>query len=573
MSSLSVTNTFTPSTVAASSQVNANFADVVNYINDRNTANQKWDSLAVLGNAVIDGTLSVSGKSVYPNEIINVKAYGATGNGTTDDTTTIQAALDAVPANGGIVYFPNGTYKVSSVLTVSKPCTRLLGPGRRQRIATLAPSIINYTGTGNVINVTGNQGFVCEYLHFDYPAQSGTVINVSNVASGFIRNCHFVGTSKNGKAIDINDGSGWTFKDVDIEYFDIGIDLQQNNGDTLIENTAVSLCNTGTRIGYTASTTGVTMIGLDYELNGIGIDIFNANSVHIFGSYFEQDTAGTYLLKCTGTGGATPQNVSLTSSYSTGGGIANYAVYLGRVKNFRISDILTTNYVSGLINNAHTDVTLVSIERCDNISPVATQINDFTGVVFFNKSARVGIGPADPSTLLHLKTNGGDLPRISLEATGTRKWVVGPDTSPDEWFVNDSTAGTIPLRIAGSTGLLTTLPTYSNTTATAANVAVDASGTLKRSTSSLRYKDNIRDFTKGLDVVKSLNPILFKEKDVVGGRDFAGLLAEDIHSSGLTEFVEYDKEGRPDALFYSNMVVLLINAIKELNEKIENISQ
>ncbi len=573
MSSLSVTNTFTPSTVAASSQVNANFSDIVNYVNDRNTANQKWDSLAVLGNAVIDGTLSVSGKSVYPNEIINVKAYGATGNGTTDDTTNIQAALDAVSSSGGIVYFPNGTYKVSSVLTVSKPCTRLLGPGRRQRIATLAPSIINYTGTGNVLNVTGAQGFVCEYLHFNYPAQSGTVINVSNVASGFIRNCHFVGLSKNGKAIDINDGSGWTFKDVDIEYFDIGIDLQQNNGDTLIENTAVSLCNTGTRIGYTAGTTGVTMIGLDYEMNGIGIDIFNGNSIHIWGSYFEQDIAGSYLLKCTGTVGNTPNNVSLVASYSTGGAVSNYAVYLGRVKNFHIADVTTLNYVSGLINNAHTDVSFVSIDRCDNIIPVATQINDFTGVIHFNKSGRVGVGPADPSTLLHMKTNGSDLPRITLETTGTRTWLVGTDTSPDEFFFKDSTAGTTPLRIAGSSGILKTLPTYNNTTGSTANVVIDSSGALYRESSSLRYKENIRPYLKSVEIVKQLKPILFNEKGKKSDKDFAGLLAEDLDTIGLNEFVEYNKDGQPDAISYSKIVVLLINAIKELNSKIEDIKK
>ncbi|RNL73903.1 hypothetical protein EBF04_29655 [Streptomyces sp. I6] len=48
----------------------------------------------------------------------NVMDYGATGNGSTDDTTAIQTAINAVPASGGTVVFPAGTYKISSALVV-----------------------------------------------------------------------------------------------------------------------------------------------------------------------------------------------------------------------------------------------------------------------------------------------------------------------------------------------------------------------------------------------------------------------------------------------------------------------
>ena len=61
--------------------------------------------------------------------VINVKDYGATGDGTTDDKADIQAAIDAVPTNGGRVYFPAGTYIVSGVLTVTTANTTLLGEG------------------------------------------------------------------------------------------------------------------------------------------------------------------------------------------------------------------------------------------------------------------------------------------------------------------------------------------------------------------------------------------------------------------------------------------------------------
>lgn len=43
--------------------------------------------------------------------------YGATGDGVTDDTAAIQAALSAYPNSQRIIYLPNGTYLVSKTLT------------------------------------------------------------------------------------------------------------------------------------------------------------------------------------------------------------------------------------------------------------------------------------------------------------------------------------------------------------------------------------------------------------------------------------------------------------------------
>ncbi len=65
---------------------------------------------------------SGTGASVVTNladkggQVFNVKAYGAKGDGTTDDTAAIQAAIDAAGAAHGIVYLPPGTYDVSSTL-------------------------------------------------------------------------------------------------------------------------------------------------------------------------------------------------------------------------------------------------------------------------------------------------------------------------------------------------------------------------------------------------------------------------------------------------------------------------
>lgn len=61
-----------------------------------------------------------------PRPWVDVRAYGATGNGTTDDTAAIQAAIDATPT-AGTTFFPAGVYKFST-LTVTN-AKRLLGSG------------------------------------------------------------------------------------------------------------------------------------------------------------------------------------------------------------------------------------------------------------------------------------------------------------------------------------------------------------------------------------------------------------------------------------------------------------
>ncbi len=60
--------------------------------------------------------------------VVAVTAYGATGNGTTDDTSAIQAAVAAAPT-GGTIYFPPGTYKVTDTITFAKHYTHVQGAG------------------------------------------------------------------------------------------------------------------------------------------------------------------------------------------------------------------------------------------------------------------------------------------------------------------------------------------------------------------------------------------------------------------------------------------------------------
>lgn len=97
-----------------------------------------------------------AGKLLDKGEIVfDVKAYGATGDGSTDDTAAIQSAVDAAnTAGGGIVWFPKGTYKLvtnpiklysgATPTIVAYSNITLLGAGSNA----IGGSILTQTSTG-----------------------------------------------------------------------------------------------------------------------------------------------------------------------------------------------------------------------------------------------------------------------------------------------------------------------------------------------------------------------------------------------------------------------------------------
>jgi hypothetical protein len=124
--------------------------------------------------------------------------------------------------------------------------------------------------------------------------------------------------------------------------------------------------------------------------------------------------------------------------------------------------------------------------------------------------------------------------------------------------------GNVRMHYRGSDASWKSLAIYNNTTGSGANMTVLSSGTIARSTSSLKYKRDVQDATHGLAEVLQLRPVTYKGKGENDGETvFGGLIAEEVHATGLTEFVQYAADGSPDALAYGNMVSLLVKAIQE----------
>ena len=109
----SVTNARTPS--AHASTHGQNGADALTTIPSAvtgTTQNAGDNSTKIATTAYVDA-LQLGGL------FFNVKAYGVKGDGTTDDTVAIQAAINAAGAVGGQVYFPAGTFICNTVTAAS----------------------------------------------------------------------------------------------------------------------------------------------------------------------------------------------------------------------------------------------------------------------------------------------------------------------------------------------------------------------------------------------------------------------------------------------------------------------
>ena len=118
----------------------------------------------------------------------NVKelAYGAVGDGSTDDTAAIAAAITAAGVAGGIVYFPGGTYRITSILTISSSVS-LMGAGANVSIIKMdhaTAETLSITGSGS-----GTDSFVCGIRFNNAQANTGKLIKCSATTVVSVEKC------------------------------------------------------------------------------------------------------------------------------------------------------------------------------------------------------------------------------------------------------------------------------------------------------------------------------------------------------------------------------------------------
>jgi hypothetical protein len=180
---------------------------------------------------------------------LSVKDFGAVGNGVTDDTAAVQAAIAQAKVLGGAtVYFPNGTYLVSANFELgmasynnTEGAVSVVGQNRAKTI--IVPSL---SGTAALFSITGGnlnyRSFaVIQELTIDpqvFKGGNGCAIRIDSTVGNVIRDVTIysmrygvwmiAGASFGGAGwVELND-----FQNVTTEYCDECWRLEQGAGNT-----------------------------------------------------------------------------------------------------------------------------------------------------------------------------------------------------------------------------------------------------------------------------------------------------------------------------------------------------
>ena len=227
-------------------------------------------------------SLTKVSNSMITGAMINVLDYGAKGDGTTDDTTAIQAAITAATGNGqSTLYIPTGTYIVKSQLNVSQ-CS-VMGDGV---YASKIKAGSGYTGTNLMYVGSLSQNLV--YQDFQLDGNSGTASVKGLLVEGNVLHCRF-STIKISNCTDIalyikGGDSGTTRPSVNTF-----IDLR------IIDNSSHGL--------YVTEGRGNTFINCNFEqLGGVGVRVLgnvtdNPSEFLFQGCWIETAVGGGFYLQ------------------------------------------------------------------------------------------------------------------------------------------------------------------------------------------------------------------------------------------------------------------------------------
>jgi hypothetical protein len=150
-------------------------------------------------------------------DVVNVKDFGAVGNGVTDDTAAIQHAVDAASFNS-VVYFPRGYYKITDTIKITNWQVYLVGEGMMSGILMDHPNkdAIHFEGELTGLKRNISRGGVLNMQ-----------INNINISTGTLAN------PRTGAGIRLTRGSWLTISNVYVQAFPEGIVIDGGQFHTL----------------------------------------------------------------------------------------------------------------------------------------------------------------------------------------------------------------------------------------------------------------------------------------------------------------------------------------------------
>jgi parallel beta-helix repeat protein len=156
-----------------------------------------------------------------------VYAGGAKGNGVTNDTVAVQAAITALGATGGTVLLPPGVYPLATLTPVSNMIFRGSGKGNTVIKCPAGNNTLFNTGTYNLTDIE-----LCDFT-YDGTLGTGGAVGIEFVLASriAIRRCRVINT--NGVGVEIFQSADCLVEENDVEssgYLQSGTNAGQQAG-------------------------------------------------------------------------------------------------------------------------------------------------------------------------------------------------------------------------------------------------------------------------------------------------------------------------------------------------------
>jgi hypothetical protein len=329
---------------------------------------------------------------------------------------------------------------------------------------------------------------------------------------------------------------------------------------------------------YTATNSTTVVLGTGAVLNDI-VDVVNYTATFTAG--ISGTGTANFLTKWTGTS-AVNNSIIYDNGTNVGIGTASPAYKLHVAGDFNanttfsltawlVMQNVTANVLGiGGITSSQWDTLSFYTSGSEKLRiTFAGNVGIGTSSVTTNKLVVEGYGTANSiMTYPVAKFYGAGSGGLNIGTDGTNPQIATDSSGVDLTFLTRVSGVFYERMRINSDGSVAMLATP--TTANSANVHMTVGGTIYRSTSSLKYKNSVEDYDKGLDIVNQLRSVYYKGNND-GDKVFAGLIAEEVHELGLTEFVQYAEDGSPDSLAYPNMVTLAFKAIQEQQIQIQEL--